>query len=329
MKFRLISLYAILAAFLCTGEESASLPVSTIGFAIAPQKPYIGDKSVMRYTFTAPRDFLAGEIFTSGTADGAETAVLPLEADYFEQSGVTVTAVSLSRRITKWSAESEFALEITFVPWKTGAILFPPVKILGLRTGTALGEIAIPEFTVQSLVETLGETRMRPALPPLIIPGTTYILIGGLISLPVIFALIVLFTRSRLFARFTAHLKLSRGARDALKRIKKLNSRADDMGDAECAREITSLVREYLTKRFFTPYTAFTPDETAQNLSLVESYEDMVGKIAADKNIFSLLKRCETIRFAPNARFLHGERTAMLKDSRGAILYFEHSESER
>jgi hypothetical protein len=328
MKFFYASLYALLVVFFCTGEESAFLRISPAGFTIVPQKVYIGDASVMRYTFFAPRNFLAEEIFTQGATGGTETVVIPFKPDYFEQNGITVTAVSLSRRLTAGNAESEFALEIAFVPWKTGAILFPPVKITGFKTKSALGEIAVPEFTVQSLVETLGETKMRPALPPLIIPGTTYMLIVGLISVPIFAAVVVLFTRSRLFARFTAYLKLSRGARDALRRIKRLNNKSGGMNDAECAREISSLVREYLTVRFFKPYTAFTPKETAQNLSLVDSYDDAVGKSAAEKYIFSLLRRCELIRFAPNVRFSRGERAQMLKDSRWTILYFEHSGSE-
>ena len=283
---------------------------------IIPHDVYVGDTAVMRYTFTAP--------YGDGLAAAAGAIKITLDgARIFEESGVTVKTMSLFSH-----NESEYTLEMSFTAWKTGVISIPPfaIPLESEHEADLLGEISIPPFVVASLVQTLGETQMRPPLPPLLVPGTTYMLAAFFICAPLASVALVVIARKGIVFLLYAHFKFSRGAKSAFKKIKKLYARAELMHGSECARETALIVRTYLTNRFLSHYTALTAGETGARLSRENEPPGTVEQARAA--VVPLLRRCDFVRFAPDD-FPLNERKAMIQSAKKIILLFEREEESR
>ncbi|MEL3906923.1 MAG: hypothetical protein P1P65_07870 [Treponema sp.] len=62
-------------------------------------------------------------------------------------------------------------LQISFVPWETGDIFFPPLSVFGLKT-------VLPSVHISSLLGNTQVLTLQPPKPPLLIPGTDYLLYG-------------------------------------------------------------------------------------------------------------------------------------------------------
>ena len=87
---------------------------------LIPKKVYIGDTAELRCTFNSPDSFLK-QLTSSGTAE------LPLVSQSTEpQEEYVIKNISLSP-----SGIDFYQLTITFIPWKTGDLLFPSMEIEG------------------------------------------------------------------------------------------------------------------------------------------------------------------------------------------------------
>ena len=66
-------------------------------------------------------------------------------------------------------------LQITFIPWEIGDIAFPAFPLLRLKR-------ALPSVYVSSLLETGQQVSLQPPKPPLLLPGTDYLLYGAAVT---------------------------------------------------------------------------------------------------------------------------------------------------
>jgi hypothetical protein len=302
-------------SFFFTLSAQETPPVQRNGtLTLIPRDVYVGDTAVMRYTFAVPRG-------QTQLAEDDAIKITPDDARVFEESGVTVKTMSLFSQ-----NESEYTLEISFAAWKTGVILIPPFVIPFENKSNSLGEISIPPLVVASLAQTLGETQMRPFLPPLLVPGTTYLLAAVFICAPLASVALAILARKGIIFPLHSRFKFSRGAKKALKKIKNLSARAEFMDDAECARETALVAREYLANRFLSRYTALTADETGIRLSRENEPPGTIEQARAA--VVPLLRRCDLVRFAPDD-FPLDERKAMIQSAKKIILLFERAEKSR
>jgi hypothetical protein len=230
--------------FLCAAQENTAVEEhrSTIkgNLMLIPRDVYVGDTAVLRYTFHDENIALPGL--------PQRAPILPADIP-FQKNELTVIEAFLSCN------GSDYMLELTFLPWKTGTLVIPPFEF------ESTVEIIIPPFVIASLSESLGETKLRPLVPPKIIPGTTLTLIAVFVALPVVVIVIIMIMRNKKIAAFMASLRVSRGARIAFKKIKKLRKRLALMSHADLARKIESLLRDYFTGRFFLPFFSYTACE--------------------------------------------------------------------
>jgi hypothetical protein len=285
--------------FLCAAQEDAvteelgglvPLAVNLSGnLMLIPRDVYVGDTAVLRYTFRDENNALPSL--------PQRTPFLP-DAIPFNKNELTVTEAFLSRD------GSVYTLELTFTPWKTGTLVIPSFEF------ESTVEIIIPPFVIASLSESLGETKLRPLVPPKIIPGTTLTLIAVFVSVPAAVVLVIMIMRNKKIAAFMASLRVSRGARIAFKKIKKLRKRLASMSHADLAREIETLLRDYLTEHFSLPFFSYTAREVERAL-----------EVLPDGNAFandtgSLFMRCDYIRFARETGvvFSFEEHKVMLDD---------------
>ena len=142
---------------------------------LIPKKVYIGDTAELRCTFNSPDPFLK-QLTSSGTAE------LPLVSQSIEpQEEYVIKNSSLSP-----SGIDFYQLTITFIPWKTGDLLFPSMEIVGSDIVLEFQPIQIVSLITN---ENTNTSTIRDTAAPLLLPGTTYKLYGTL-SVFVIFLII-------------------------------------------------------------------------------------------------------------------------------------------
>ena len=126
---------------------------------LIPQRIFVGD--------TAQFLFLLSEKECASLTDRGFTAgdSIPLE-NITQNDMMTVNEIRIVKR------EAEYYLSIIFVPWETGEIDFPVLSFLPLH-------IKLPAITVSSLLATGERISLQQPKPPLMIPGTDFLLYGA------------------------------------------------------------------------------------------------------------------------------------------------------
>lgn len=128
---------------------------------LIPQRIFVGDTA----QFLFP---LSEKEYKSLTASGF-TAAVPIPLKGMTQSDVmTINEIMIVKR------ETGYYLAITFVPWETGEIEFPALTFLQLHR-------KLPAISVSSLLGTGERVSLQPPKPPLLPPGTDFLLYGAAI----------------------------------------------------------------------------------------------------------------------------------------------------
>ena len=125
---------------------------------LIPQRVFVGDTA----QFLFP---LSEKEYKTLTARGF-TVDIPIPLKNLTQSDVmTINEIRIVTR------ESGYYLAITFVPWETGEIEFPALTFLQLYS-------KLPAISVSSLLGTGERVSLQPPKPPLLPPGTDFLLYG-------------------------------------------------------------------------------------------------------------------------------------------------------
>ena len=123
-----------------------------------------------------PRDVYVGDIaelsFTLdiGKTDAFPDGTLVLSGESLPASEeVSIKQVTVTRR------ESGAEVRIIFVPWVTGRVSFPTIPVHESL-------VRPPDVTIVSILDRSGSMALEPARSPLLIPGTTWMLYGGILA---------------------------------------------------------------------------------------------------------------------------------------------------
>ena len=126
---------------------------------LIPQRIFVGDTA----QFLFP---LSEKEYKTLTGSGF-TVAAPIPLKNMTQNDVmTINEIKIVTR------ESRYYLAITFVPWETGEIEFPSLTFLQLHT-------KLPAISVASLLGTGERVSLQPPKPPLLPPGTDFLLYGA------------------------------------------------------------------------------------------------------------------------------------------------------
>lgn len=305
MKKNIISFVFFTFLFFTAASESAQ--------TVLPNIVYTGDSVEIRYTFTSETAFFPAR------NGGSPTEQMRLSTDYppFAQpefSGqVSIQSIFLEKN------GAQYTLALTVIPWKPGLLSIPPIDVAALvrYTQNAPEEnapflIHLEPIEVRSLAEKNGISDFLPPAPPLVLPGTTVFLVLAASGSILIFAVLVfVLVRIPLIASFVRRIAnailLKKNARIALGKLGKLlKSSATIPDDAEYARTIQHILREFLTKRFAHD---FRPIPTG---SIYSEFETLCGGNLTEKQnstvetLIAILIRTDYIRFA-HEQFLAAE----------------------
>ena len=300
---------------------------------LLPKKVYIGDSAELRCTFNS--NSLSLKNFVNG-----ESVQLSLEGF----SGLLSTKDYDIQKISLSPAGVDFyQFSMTFVPWKTGTISFPPYNISlnfadpsGLNLNDSL-EISFAPVNIVSLVEQNSITSMSPSEPPLLLPGTTYKLYGLLVILVILLlALIRAITKRDEIIFYLKNQKLLRKYKKNKKRTFKALNRLVKKGfsDYEHAGELQGILRNYLEVRFDYPFskTVTSSFMTAFN-SIFGGSDDFTSLMSEKKEeaciqMTAIFTRTDFIRYSGNSKFEEGEKLSLVEDAKACIENFEGSQKE-
>lgn len=128
---------------------------------LIPQRIFVGD--------TAQFFFLLSETeYESLTARGFSSGIpIPLK-NIVQNDTMTIQEIQIVKR------DSGHYLALTFIPWETGEIDFPVLSFLELKH-------KLPSIHVASLLEAGERVSLQPPKPPLLPPGTDFLLYGAAI----------------------------------------------------------------------------------------------------------------------------------------------------
>ena len=270
-----------------------------------PKAIYIGDKAELRCSFSSGAALSTGTLSTEGFAQQLDFSLYDIKDISLQQSGTDY-----------------YTLVISFTPWRTGEILFPDFEITGA------GTVHFEGVQIKSLVEQQGAKDIRTFSSPLLLPGTTYKIYGGIaVSVVLIIVIVRLIVKWRSVVLWIKNVKLKRryakSKRYTLRALKALT--VSEQEPALICTELQKLMREYLELRLEYPFTKTLTSE----MSL--AFQNATCGLADEKrqdvfdNIISVFVRTDYIRFsnAQDAVFQNDELSTIINTLSDSITVIE------
>ena len=286
---------------------------------LIPKKVYIGDTAELRCTFNSPDPFLK-QLTSSGTAE------LPLVSQSAEpQEEYVIKNISLSP-----SGIDFYQLTITFIPWKTGDLLFPSMEIEGSDIVLEFQPIQIVSLIAN---ENTNTSTIRDTAAPLLLPGTTYKLYGTL-SVFVIFLLIcirIILKRKNILFYINQKRLLKKYKKNKKQTISNLYKIADEaeaakIDDQTAAENLQKSLRTYLEIRFDYPFTHTVASEIMQGWQTATGGLLSDTKTEAFGNIAASFIRTDFIRYSKNGKFEENELINLIEKIISQIQILEQNE---
>lgn len=286
---------------------------------LIPKKVYIGDTAELRCTFNSPDPFLK-QLTSSGTAE------LPLVSQSTEpQEEYVIKNISLSP-----SGIDFYQLTITFIPWKTGDLLFPSMEIEGSDIVLEFQPIQIVSLITN---ENTNTSTIRDTAAPLLLPGTTYKLYGTL-SVFVIFLIIcirIILKRKNILFYINQKRLLKKYKKNKKQTIRNLYKIADEaeaakIDDQTAAENLQKSLRTYLEIRFDYPFTHTVASEIMQGWQTATGGLLSDTKTEAFGNIAASFIRTDFIRYSKNGKFEENELINLIEKIISQIQILEQNE---
>lgn len=286
---------------------------------LIPKKVYIGDTAELRCTFNSPDPFLK-QLTSSGIAE------LPLVSQSAEsQEEYVIKNISLSP-----SGIDFYQLTITFIPWKTGDLLFPSMEIEGSDIVLEFQPIQIVSLIAN---ENTNTSTIRDTAAPLLLPGTTYKLYGtlsGFVIFLIICIRIILKRKNILFYINQKRLlkKYKKNKKQTIRNLYKIADEAEaaKIDDQTAAENFQKSLRTYLEIRFDYPFTHTVASEIMQGWQTATGGLLSDTKTEAFGNIAASFIRTDFIRYSKNGKFEENELINLIEKIISQIQILEQNE---
>ena len=318
--------------------------ISPREWVLLPREAYVGDRVELRLTI-APgiellpqsEDFVSKEFRPDEVWGSRDLAFRQKLLAQDEGAAVSVHGVSLQR------TDGGYSLSLVLTPWLPREIEPGYLNVLSLPEvrdfvggrisgGTEASRqvpfllVQLPKMQITSLSSKMGVTQLRPVAPPVLVPGSIYVVYGlGIAVLLLLIGVAVVlarFQQVRLFLKGVAvRIRLSRNYRWALRQLRRLDG--ESLGGKELAARLECIARTYLEGRFG---RSFTSAATSEIMFLLD--EIFVGMLSdrqleVAEGICVLLRRCDYLRYAPDARLERGEKDDLIRRLCGYVGFME------
>ncbi|UTC63778.1 hypothetical protein E4O00_07465 [Treponema sp. OMZ 788] len=162
---------------------------------LIPQQVFVGDSAEFLFPIDALQSFDPSALMSGS-----------FKIDKIKQNTfMDVTSIQIKKQ------EKKEYISINFTPWETGPISFPPLTEAGIYD-------PMPQVFIFSILETANVEVIQPPRPPLLLPGTSYLLYL-IASISGVF----IFTSIMIFSAVRKHFFVYSFSRAQRIRIKALN----------------------------------------------------------------------------------------------------------
>ena len=271
---------------------------------LMPKKVYIGDTAELRCTFNSPAPQLK-QLTVNGIAK------LPFVSQTDTEDYV-IKDVSLAP-----AGVDFYQLTITFVPWKTGDLLFPPMEIEGTDTLLEFQPLQIVSLIT---AENAASTTLHDTAAPLLLPGTAYKLYGTLAAIVLLLIILIrLFVKRKSLMFYINNKRLLKKYKKNKKQTKKaLYKIADTAGQTDfnaktAAEKLQKVLRNYLEVRFDYPFTRTVTSD------IMAGWQSVTGGLYSDKKeeafgeIAACFIRTDYIRYSKGGSFEKDELVKLVE----------------
>lgn len=304
-------------------------------WVLLPKEAYVGDQVELRLAIAPAIELLPGSVeFVSkeyepeevwGSSDFAFRQRLLSQQ---ESASVSLHRVSLQR------VEDGYSLSVALTPWLPqrlemgyfNLLSIPEVREFVAASGAAFLLVQLPQIEIASLTEKLGTVQLRPVAPPLLVPGSIYVVyglaVGALLLLIALIVVLARFQKVRLFFKNLATgIRLSRNYKWAQRQLRKLSGQ--ELAGKELAAGLELISRTYLEGRFGRSFKSAATSEIM--FLLDEIFVGMLSdeQVEAVEGLCDLLRRCDYLRYAPTATLEPGEQAALIQRLRGCLDFME------
>jgi len=279
---------------------------------VSPAEFFCGDTVILSYDFTVS-DIAAMEVADlNGTVVKNPSQISKMMKPDNKVFKVKSIAFSTDRNKINMSMECVF--------WETGPVKLP---LLTVTTENQTLEINIPKITVSSIIEKTKVTSLQEYKAPQIIPGTTYIIYGG-IFLSLLFIAGIIFAGIKMprIRQFIREQKAKRKFRKNYKRsvlaVKNLSKDAESLSSEEYCMQLQSILRSYFAVRFSSEIYNLATGEIMNWFSRI--YLEVLPENAETSVLlfYDTMFRCDFIRFSgtdeKDGGMQPGERESLARD---------------
>lgn len=277
---------------------------------VMPRLIYIGDTVEIHYIFHSDANFI-------GESESPPVAQIPLRTDYSlfaaQEEDFTVTHASLEKH------GSEYTLNLRVIPWKTGFCQIPPFSLSSLlafsqNEGSVKNApafvINLSPIEVKSLVQKTGNRSFLPQANPLVLPGTTALLVIFGIFAIIIFAVLLYILLHlpkvvRLIEKFSYLYSLKKNSRKSIKKLLALQKESPKISsDKDFSEKVQHILRDFLKRRFGRDFSSVTTK------ALYPIFLDLSGGELGEhqgnavEGVISLFSRLDFVRFSENGNLL-------------------------
>lgn len=308
-------------------------------WVMLPKEAYVGDQVELRMTIApgiellpqeldfVSKEFLDEEVW--GSRDFAFRQKLHGKQD---EASISLHRAAIQR------VEDGYSVSLVLTPWTPGNIelgyfhlsSFPEIMThVGSKLSSPL-LVQLPEIDIPSLADKLGASQIRSVAPPVLVPGSIYVVYGlGLVALLLLITLIVMLARFQqvrlFFKQVAARIRLSRNYKLALRQLRKLEG--ENLSGKELAENLEAITRTYLEGRFARNFKAAATSEIMFlfNDIFVGMFSDQQLEVV--EGICVLLRRCDYLRYAPEASLEGGEQESLVQSLVEYIDFMEGKQS--
>lgn len=300
-------------------DVPSSLTLPATELTVIPRDVFIGDEMEIRYSFASSDELLP-------------SAEEPLSIQVPDTDDMTVLDMQLSKEFDR------YVLSGSCIAWRTGKVQLPEIDVQ--QFNPLLEEpvlINVPPVTILSVVDYTGKKELRPALAPLVIPGTTWIIYVIIIICVILFVILIVILfrfnafRSRFIALFSSVL-IARNYRILKRRMKRFLKKYMASETEVFATELAHFIRGYMSVRFKTDFDAVTASEFFFVFEGIMNHTGSQESSGATEQIADILLRCDYVRFSGDSGeaglLSENERSGMCSQFLDAVACYNREAAE-
>ncbi len=278
-----------------TNQNQNVVQLTNGHFFVSPKEIFCGDKVFLQYQSLLTDDVVLSLV-----------NVLPI---HITDSKILPKYVNINPEICTVESFDLFVegnmliYQVNCVGWQIGKVIIPSSR---LKLDSITIELPSCDFSVVSILEKTGESSIQPALPPILLPGTTY-KVYGFVFLGIVILGLLIFTliKSSKIFRFFKNIfianKYKKNYKKCLNLLKKLNKNTQKLSDIKFAEELQTIMRTFFAFRFSEKVYNLA---TSEIISWFSSIYNLILPEQAEQAIqlfYELMLRCDFIRFSGNS----------------------------